>query len=257
MLKINGKTITGVVYKGKRIQRIMVGGKKYYDMYDGKIIGNALEAGSVSIGGKTYSYGAGYFELNIGELSVGSLYGAFSNKKLSTITHIGIDTRRVTYMNGMFQGCSSLTSINLGDKFDTSNVTNMSGMFYQCKALSTLDLGDKFDTSNVTDMSGMFYQCSALSTLDLGDKFDAGKVIKVNDMFQNCPSLKTITGCIKNLSISLNLSPCPLDHDSALRIINGLATVTTAQTLTLRSTTKSTLSATEKAILINKGWTLA
>ena len=230
MLKINGKTITGVVYKGKRIQRIMVGGKKYYDMYDGKIIGNALEAGSVSIGGKTYSYGAGYFELNIGELSVGSLSMAFSNKNLSTITHIGIDTRRVTYMNGMFQGCSSLTSINLGDKFDTSNVTNM---------------------------SGMFYQCSALSTLDLGDKFDAGKVINVNDMFWNCSSLKTITGCIKNLSISLNLSSCPLDHDSALRIINGLATVTTAQTLTLRSTTKSTLSATEKAVLINKGWTLA
>jgi len=309
MLKINGKTITGVVYKGKRIQRIMVGGKKYYDMYDGKIIGNALEAESVSIGGKTYNYGVGYFELNIGELKSANLSQLFTNKKISTITHLGIDTRRVTSMSGMFQNCagltsldvsglstqnvtsmgsmfqgcryltsldmsgfntqnvtsmqdmflscSSLTSINLGDKFDTSNVTNMSGMFYQCKALSTLDLGDKFNTSNVTDISGMFYQCSALSTLDLGDKFDAGKVIKVNDMFQNCPSLKTITGCIKNLSISLNLSPCPLDHDSAMRIINGLATVTTAKTLTLSSTTKSTLSATEKAVLINKGWTLA
>ena len=307
MLKINGKTITGVVYKGKRIQRIMVGGKKYYDMYDGKIIGNALQAGSVSIGGKTYSYGAGYFELNIGELSVGSLYMAFRNKNLSTITHIGIDTSRVTSfsyafdansnleslnlagvstqnvtgMYGMFQGCSSLTSLDVSN-FNTQNVTGMPSMFQGCSSLTSLDVSNfntqnvidmqsmfqgcssltsldvsGFGTQNVTNMYGMFLNCSSLTSINLGDKFDASKVSSVTYMFQSCSSLKTITGNIKNLSISLNLSSCPLDHDSAMRIINGLATVTTAQTLTLSSTTKSTLSATEKAVLINKGWTLA
>ena len=281
MLKINGKTITGVVYKGKRIQRIMVGGKKYYDMYDGKIIGNALQAGSVSIGGKTYSYGAGYFELNIGELSVGSLYMAFRNKNLSTITHIGIDTSRVTSfsyafdansnleslnlagvstqnvtgMYGMFQGCSSLTSLDVSN-FNTQNVIDMQSMFQGCSSLTSLDVSG-FGTQNVTNMYGMFLNCSSLTSINLGDKFDASKVSSVTYMFQSCSSLKTITGNIKNLSISLNLSSCPLDHDSAMRIINGLATVTTAQTLTLSSTTKSTLSATEKAVLINKGWTLA
>ena len=255
MLKINGKVITDVVYKGKRIQRIMVGGKKYYDMYDGKIIGNALEAGSISIDGKTYNYGAGYFELNIGELSVGSLNKAFSNKNLSTITHIGIDTSRVTIMSGMFQSCSSLTSLDVSG-LNTQNVANMQNMFESCSSLTSLDVSG-FNTQNVTNMYGMFYLCKSITELNFGDKFDAGKVIQVSDMFWNCSSLKTITGCIKNLSISLNLSSCPLDHDSAMRIINGLATVTTAQTLTLSSTTKSTLSATEKAVLINKGWTLA
>lgn len=74
----------------------------------------------------------------------------------------------------------------------------------------------------------MFNICSSVIELNLGNNFDAGKVIYINAIFNNCRSLKTITGCIKNLSISLNLSTSPLDHDSAIRIINGLATVTTA-----------------------------
>ena len=255
MLKINGKTITGVVYKGKRIERIMVGGKKYYDMYDGKIIGNALEAGSISIDGKTYNYGVGYFELNIGDLKSASLSQLFNNKKISTITHLGIDTRRVTNMYGMFSNCSSLTSLDVSG-INTQNVINMQSMFQGCSPLTSLDMSG-FNTQNVTNMQNMFLGCSSLTFINLGDKFDASKVSSVTYMFRSCPSLKTITGCIKNLRISLNLSSCPLDHDSALRIINGLATVTTAQTLTLSSKTKSTLSATEKAVLINKGWTLA
>ena len=307
MLKINGKVITDVVYKGKRIQRIMIGGKKYYDMYDGKIIGNAVEAGSISIDGKTYNYGVGYFEISIGDLKSVSLNQLFINKKISTITHLGIDTRRVTSMLSMFQNCSSLTSLDASG-FNTQNVTSMQSMFQGCSSLTSLDVSNfntqnvtsmyymfqgcssltsldvsGFSTQNVTSMQSMFQGCSSLTSLDvsgfntqnvtsmyymfqgcssltlinLGDKFDASKVSSVQNMFQLCNSLETITGNIKNLSISLSLSSCPLDHDSALRIINGLATVTTAQTLTLSSTTKSTLSATEKAVLINKGWTLA
>lgn len=256
MLKINGKTITGVVYKGKRIERIMVGGKKYYDMHDGKIIGNALEAGSIRIDGKTYSYGAGYFELNIGELSGWSLDSVFSSKKISTITHIGIDTRRITDVRQMFLNCKSLTELNLHG-FDTRMVTNMYRMFNESSNLTNLDFGDKFDTQNVTNMDGMFKNCAAITELNLGDNFNVGKVTNVDGMFYLCSALQTITGCLKNLCISLSLSACPLDHDSAMRIINGLATVTTAQTLALSPKTKDTLSATEKAILINKGWTLA
>ena len=255
MLKINGKTITGVVYKGKRIERIMVGGKKYYDMYDGKIIGNALKAGSVSIGGKSYSYGAGYFEISVGELSGSSLNSLFSRKEISTITHFGIDTRRMTDVQQMFNNCGSLTSLDVSG-FDTRNVTNMYGMFWSCSSLTSLDVSG-FDTRNVTNMYGMFWKCGSLTTLNLGNEFDASKVTLVSNMFTGCTLLKTITGSIKNLSISLILSACPLDHDSAMRIINGLATVTTAQTLTLSSTTKGTLSAAEKAMVISRGWTLA
>ena len=94
MLKINGKIVTDVVYKGKRIERIYVGSKKYYDMYDGRISGYANEAGSLSIGGKTYSYGAGYFDIYIGDIGSNNIGTLFANKKIGTLTHIGIDTRR-------------------------------------------------------------------------------------------------------------------------------------------------------------------
>ena len=255
MLKINGKTITGVVYKGKRIERIMVGGKKYYDMYDGKISGNTVEAGSISIDRKTYSYGVGYFEISVGELSSSSLNNLFNSKKIATITHFGIDTRRVTNMQNMFNNCGSLTSLDVSN-FNTQNVTNMQYMFNNCGSLTSLDVSN-FNTQNVTNMQYMFNNCNSLTSINLGNEFDASKVSSVTSMFGGCTLLKTITGSIKNLSISLSLSDCPLDHDSAMRIINGLATVTTAQTLTLSSTTKGKLSAAEKAIVINKGWTLA
>ena len=103
----------------------------------------------------------------------------------------------------------------------------------------------------------MFAYCRKLASLALGSNFETSKATTVNNIFANCSALTTITGCLKNLAVSVSLSDSPLNHDSAVRIINGLATVTTAQTLTLSSTTKSTLSATEKAVLINKGWTLA
>jgi len=76
----------------------MVGEKKYYDIYDGKIIGNALKADSIIINGKKYNYGAGYFEINVGELNNSLLGSLFTRKEISTISHFGIDTRRVTDM---------------------------------------------------------------------------------------------------------------------------------------------------------------
>ena len=138
----------------------------------------------------------------------------------------------------------------------TSSVTDMAGMFQSCAALSSLDLSN-FDTSKVRDISFMFAYCRKLASLALGSNFDTSKATAVNNVFVACSALTTITGCLKNLAVSVSLSDSPLNHDSAVRIINGLANVTTAKTLTLSTTTKSTLSATEKAVLINKGWTLA
>jgi surface protein len=40
----------------------------------------------------------------------------------------------------MFNGCTSLASLTLGDKFDTSKVTSMNGMFNGCTSLASLTL---------------------------------------------------------------------------------------------------------------------
>ena len=42
-------------------------------------------------------------------------------------------------MNGMFYGCSNLTSLDLSN-FDTSNVTNMTYMFRGCVNLKTITM---------------------------------------------------------------------------------------------------------------------
>ncbi len=93
-------------------------------------------------------------------------------------------------MNGMFYGCSSLTSLNLSN-FNTANVTDMSYMFYSCSVLTSLDLSN-FNTANVTNMSYMFYNCSKLTSLDLSN-FNTANVTNMSYMFSYCSSLTSLT----------------------------------------------------------------
>ena len=73
----------------------------------------------------------------------------------------GLNTSNVTNMSDMFNGCSSLTSVDLSI-LDTSNVTDMSVMFANCSSLTSLDLSN-FNTSSVTIMYGMFNNCNSLT----------------------------------------------------------------------------------------------
>ena len=116
--------------------------------------------------------------------------------KCSSLTSLNpgdkFNTSNVTNMWSMFDGCSSLKELNLGDKFDTSHVTDMCYMFSGCSSLTSLDLGDKFNTSNVTGMNGMFDRCSSLTSLNLGDKFDTSNVTRIAFMFDRCGSLTSL-----------------------------------------------------------------
>ena len=55
----------------------------------------------------------------------------------------------------------------------------------------------------------------------------------------------------------LRFDYCPLlTHESLINILNVIGTVTTAKTLQLGSANLNKLTAEEKAIATNKGWTL-
>ena len=87
-------------------------------------------------------------------------------EKLNSITGINyLITDSVTDMEGMFNGCKSLTSLDL-KSFNTSNVTTMKAMFNFCTSLTSLDVSD-FSTSKVTDMDFMFAECESLTSIDL------------------------------------------------------------------------------------------
>ena len=73
----------------------------------------------------------------------------------------------LTNTNFMFEGCSSLTNINLSN-FNTQNINDMSGMFRGCSSLTNINLSN-FNIQNVKDMSGMFRGCSSIKNMNLSN----------------------------------------------------------------------------------------
>ena len=100
-----------------------------------------------------------------------------------------LDTACVINMEDMFNGCKSLSELDVSG-FDTSSVTNMNGMFYVCESLLELNVSE-WNTGNVTDMSAMFENCENLKELDVTG-FDTGRVTNMSWMFEGCENLKEL-----------------------------------------------------------------
>ena len=109
-------------------------------------------------------------------------------KSLTSIDLSSFDTSNVVAMSSLFDGCSSLTNLNLSN-FNTSKVTNMEWMFQGCTNLIALDLSS-FDTSKVTTMYVMFFQCHNLKTIYVSDLWNISNVTSASRMFEGCTSLK-------------------------------------------------------------------
>ena len=117
-------------------------------------------------------------------------YWFYGLKNLSSISGISnLKTDNVANMNAMFEGCSSLKSLDVTG-FNTENVTNMACMFEYCLKLTSLDLTG-FNTENVTSMFDMFGSCTSLTSLDLTG-FKTENVTDMFGMFQNCRKLTSL-----------------------------------------------------------------
>ena len=108
---------------------------------------------------------------------------------LTSIDLSSFDTRNLINMSSMIEGCSSLTIIDLSS-FDTRNVINMVLVFSGCSSLTSLDLSG-FNTSNVSSIAGMFSKCSSLTSLDLSS-FNTSNVTSMSNMFSGCSSLTSL-----------------------------------------------------------------
>ncbi len=109
-----------------------------------------------------------------------SVYELFKNNNILEVK-INSKNAKVVDCSRMFEGCSSLTSLDLSS-FNTINVTNMSMMFSNCSSLTTLDLSS-FNTSKVTDMSYMFDSCLSLTSLDISN-FDFSNIASIENTFE-------------------------------------------------------------------------
>ena len=104
--------------------------------------------------------------------------------KLIGTSNIGSwDTSSVLITQGMFRGCSKLTSVTL---FDTSKVLDARDMFYGCYKLTTIP---EFNTSNMRNIARMFYNCTALTSIP---NLDFSNVGDIGQLFYGCSKLTTI-----------------------------------------------------------------
>ena len=159
---------------------------------------------------------------------VTNMYSMFQGcSSLTSIDLSNFDTSSVINMSSMFNGCSSLTSIDLSN-FDTSSVANMPAMFRGCSSLTDLNLSN-FDTRNVIDMSSMFFGCSSLISIDLSN-FDTSSVTNMSYLFYNCSSLSSLnlsyfnTNQVKNMSFLFRgcsgLTDLDLSHFDTSNVTN-------------------------------------
>ncbi len=111
------------------------------------------------------------------------------NNKASIIGLENLDTSKVTNMESMFNGCTNITSLDLGS-FDTSEVRYMQCMFKDCESLTNLNI-KSFNTSRVVDMQSMFYNCNSIEDLDLSS-FNTSEVRHMQHMFRSCSNLSKL-----------------------------------------------------------------
>ena len=185
-------------------------------------------------------------------------------KSLTSLDVSNFDTSKVTSMNRMFNVCFVLTSLDVSN-FDTSHVIDMEEMFCNCRSQTSLDVSN-FDTSKVTSMRSMFYGCYALTSLDVSN-FDTSKVTSMNDMFYECYALTSLLlgpNFFKTSAVrSIDFSYCSkwtnetvvtsIVTNSYDRAAAGLNTLT----IRLHANTKAALTDEQKATITNKGYTIA
>ena len=99
---------------------------------------------------------------------------------------------KITDLSYMFNGCSSLASINIISNWNTKNITNMKWMFFGCNSLESLPDISNWDISNVTDIQFMFAGCKSLKNLPDISKWNTKNILNMSGLFSECSSLKSL-----------------------------------------------------------------
>lgn len=192
-----------------------------------------------------------------------SLSGMFNSLPVRFISVGGWDTGNCEDMSKMFKGTLYLKEIKGLDDLNTSNVTNMQRMFESTFMANEWDFNDEkwlstWNVSKVKNMSFMFACNTRLQGLDISG-WDMSNVEDATDMFTDCWELETLQfGSGLKVSIDFYRTD-KLSVDSLMSVINGVANVRNVSerpVLRFGSVNLAKLTADQKAIAINKGWSL-
>ena len=216
--------------------------------------------------------------------SATSLASMFQNNyHLKELNLANWNTENCTTFASMFSGCRSLTTIGNLSNWNTAKVTTIADMFMDCRSLKEINGLSNWDVRKITTAAELFYNTRSLTELTI-ENWNLAACTSLTGFCRGAWGLKTLS--LKNWSIPkiastqsyfcvdcislqniLYTVPIPynhtyngddsLTHESLMVIINNLPTVTTTRTLNLTTANLNTLTAAEKAIATNKGWTLA
>lgn len=124
--------------------------------------------------------------------------------------------------------------------------------FYRCKKLKTM-VG--INTSKGIDMREMFFDCVELETIQ--EPLNLSSATNCQYMFYNTPKLTNISFVEETIKVAIEFPSAVLSAESIQSIIDGLATVETAKTLTLHANVKTKLTQTQLDTITGKNWNLA
>lgn len=141
-------------------------------------LGEETPTGTVTTNNMFYGTNIEYITVNsVNNIPV-NYNATFQNcKRLKTAQ---INTPADASIEHMFEGCSSLTTVN---SFNTSTVNNTRYVFKGCSSLIT---APALNTSNSTLFNELFSGCTLLENVPV---YDTAKCTNFSSMFYQCPAL--------------------------------------------------------------------
>ena len=129
------------------------------------------------------------------------------------------------------------------------NCTTLHSAFYGCTKLKWI-VG--INTSACKTAPSLFRLCSMLETIQ--EPLDYSSMTNNASGFEGCIALKNIRFVPETIKLPITIPSAVLSDESIQSIIDGLATVETAQTLTLHSEVGAKLTDEQLLIIASKNW---
>lgn len=188
------------------------------------------------------------------------IYSMFKNTEFPIGTELNIKAPNIKWEYGgigsLFYMTNGLKSVKI---FCNERNTPISydSAFYMCSkdSLEVIDFTE-FNRTIKTAIQA-FYGCNKLKSI-LGE-LDLSNITKPQwGMFLQLSSLEDITFKVGSITVSMAITQTNKLTDISIQsIIDGLATVETAQTLTLHADVKAKLTEAQLTTITSKNWTLA
>ena len=115
-------------------------------------------------------------------------FGCTSLKDIGDLKFL--DTSEVTSFKNLFNGCTSLNDITALMNWNVSNCKDFSYMFSECTSLSDIQYLQMWNILNGTNFSHMFDSCTAISNIKPLQYWNISNDKNCKAMFKGCTSLK-------------------------------------------------------------------